>query len=58
MDWNKTEHNFGKVIQQTEVFCEFLYTGDKEILTPVSCGCGCSTPKVKGNKVIIGLKQQ
>lgn len=56
MSWNKTEHNFGKILQQTSVTCEFLYSGDKSILPNIKCGCGCSTPKIEGNKIIIGYK--
>ena len=48
LSFNRLEHDFGKVIEDTDNFTEFMVTntGDKPlIISNVKASCGCTTPE-------------
>lgn len=52
--WNKTYKHFGEVTPDTYVSHEFIYNGDKKILSTAS-SCGCTVSKLKNNKLTVTL---
>lgn len=52
--WNKTHKHFGEVTPDTYVSYDFVYLGDKEILSTAS-SCGCTVSKLKNNKLTVTL---
>jgi hypothetical protein len=48
LSFNRLDHDFGKVIEDTDNFTEFMVTntGDKPlIISNVKASCGCTTPE-------------
>lgn len=56
MNWNKMEHDFGQVVNNTTHYTEFIYSGsvDVEKLVAVPL-CGCTGIQRAGNVFRVGL---